>query len=358
MTYARRFDPSGAPLAAEDFKPVPEGHTGGSLNMVQAFVGHLLANALTGNTRGWIMGQGHCVAAIEAVNALTGDVSEGQRGRYDRSEAGLARLLRDFYSYAIDAQGRPAVPLGSHAGPHTAGAVSEGGYLGFAELQYVHMPLPGESLVAFLSDGAFESAVRTGAALWRARTAVPDPGDDPQRPAHRAAPRSQQGGAEWLAGTCAQRLRPGGGGRARSGCHRLGIIQGEDALRALPTTRTDAIRRLPYVIAETERFGFPGRAQCRPQPSAGRQSALTPRAGLSRSAAPVRAAGEWSGAGGAATRPGRCWKRHPMAHATRLRQAAGASMAPPGARSAMDVMDAGSWSWRGEPGCAWHRQPG
>ena len=32
----------------------------------------------------------------------------------------------------------------------------EGGYLGFTELQYVHMPLPGERLVAFLSDGAFE----------------------------------------------------------------------------------------------------------------------------------------------------------------------------------------------------------
>src|SRR5690606_12869433 len=131
MTYARRIDLSGAPLGAADFKPAPEGHTGGSLNMVMAFVGHLLANALTGTTRGWLMGQGHCVAATEAVNALTGDVSEGQRGRYDRSEAGLSRLLRDFYSYAIDAQGRPAVPLGSHAGPHTAGAVSEGGYLGF-----------------------------------------------------------------------------------------------------------------------------------------------------------------------------------------------------------------------------------
>lgn len=156
MTYARRIDLSGAALSAEDFKPTPEGHTGGSLNMVQAFVGYLLANALTGSTRGWIMGQGHCVAAIEAVNVLTGDVSPAQRGRYDRSEQGLSRLCADFYSYAIDAQGRPAVPLGSHAGPNTAGAVSEGGYLGFAELQYIHMPLPGESLVAFLSDGAFE----------------------------------------------------------------------------------------------------------------------------------------------------------------------------------------------------------
>lgn len=59
--------------------------------------------------------------------------------RYDRSESGLTRFARDFYSYAIDAQGRPASPLGSHVGPNTAGGLSEGGYLGFAELQYVHM---------------------------------------------------------------------------------------------------------------------------------------------------------------------------------------------------------------------------
>ena len=156
MTYAQRIDLTGKPLPAEDFKSTPEGHTGGALNMVPAFVGYLLANALTGNTRGWVMEQGHCVAAIEAINALTGDVSDTQRGRYDRSAEGLSRLIKDFYSYAMDANGRPAVPLGSHAGANTAGAVSEGGYLGFASLQYVHMPLPGESLVAFLSDGAFE----------------------------------------------------------------------------------------------------------------------------------------------------------------------------------------------------------
>ena len=29
MTYARRIDLSGAALSAEDFKPTPEGHTGG-----------------------------------------------------------------------------------------------------------------------------------------------------------------------------------------------------------------------------------------------------------------------------------------------------------------------------------------
>ena len=93
MTYARRIDLSGAPLAADDFKPTPEGHTGGALNMVQAYVGYLLANALSGHTRGWIMGQGHCVAAIVAVNALTGVVSPAQRGRYDRSAAGLSREI-------------------------------------------------------------------------------------------------------------------------------------------------------------------------------------------------------------------------------------------------------------------------
>ncbi|MBB3873113.1 hypothetical protein [Brevundimonas mediterranea] len=130
MTYARRVDLSGATLPAEAFKAAPEGHTGGSLNMVPAFVGYLLANALSGGTRAWIMGQGHCVAAVEAVNALTGDVSPGQTGRYDRSDAGLSQLAADFYSYAIGPDGRPAVPLGSHAGPGTAGAVSEGGYLG------------------------------------------------------------------------------------------------------------------------------------------------------------------------------------------------------------------------------------
>ena len=44
----------------------------------------------------------------------------------------------------------------SHVNHNTAGGLAEGGYLGFAELQYVHMPLPGEKLVVFLSDGAFE----------------------------------------------------------------------------------------------------------------------------------------------------------------------------------------------------------
>lgn len=265
MTYARRIDLSGAALSAEDFKPTPEGHTGGSLNMVQAFVGYLLANALTGSTRGWIMGQGHCVAAIEAVNALTGDVSPAQRGRYDRSEEGLSRLCADFYSYAIDAQGRPAVPLGSHAGPNTAGAVSEGGYLGFAELQYIHMPLPGESLVAFLSDGAFEEQRGPDWAprWWRAQDsgfAVPVMILNGRRIEQRTQI-MQEGGAQWLA----EDVRHNGfdpvivDGRDPAAIA-WAIVESEGALRAFaasPDRRYPA--PLPYVIAETEKgFGFPG----------------------------------------------------------------------------------------------------
>ena len=265
MTYARRIDLSGAPLEAVDFKPTPEGHTGGSLNMVQAFVGYLLANALTGSTRGWIMGQGHCVAAIEAVNALTGDVSPAQQGRYDRSEAGLSQLCADFYSYAIDAAGRPAVPLGSHAGPNTAGAVSEGGYLGFAGLQYVHMPLPGESLVAFLSDGAFEEQRGPDWAprWWRARDcgfAIPVMILNGRRIEQRTQI-VQGGGAPWLA----EDVRHNGfapmvvDGRDPAAIA-WAIVEAEDRLRdfaADPDRRYPA--PLPYIIAETEKgFGFPG----------------------------------------------------------------------------------------------------
>lgn len=155
MTYAKRCHTDGAPLAAEDFKSRPEGHTGGALNMVPAYAAYLALDSLTGRTRSWLMGQGHCVAAIDAINVLTGNLHPEQAERY-AGDAGLDQLLRDFYGYAQLSDGRPAAPLGSHVNAFTAGGVIEGGYLGFAELQYAHMPLPGETLVAFLSDGAAE----------------------------------------------------------------------------------------------------------------------------------------------------------------------------------------------------------
>lgn len=156
MTYARNVHTDGRQLAADDFKSKPEGHTGGALNMVPAYVGYLAANALAGVTRSWLMGQGHCVAAIDAVNLITDNMSTCQAERYAYNNDGLTRFVRDFYSYEIGSDGRPVSPLGSHVNAHAAGGLIEGGYLGFAELLYVHMPLPGERLVAFLSDGAFE----------------------------------------------------------------------------------------------------------------------------------------------------------------------------------------------------------
>ncbi|HYE92339.1 MAG TPA: hypothetical protein VEA38_15020, partial [Terriglobales bacterium] len=128
----------------------------GALNMVPAYVGYLLANALTRTTRAWLMGQGHCVAAVDATNLLVGNMTPAHAERYDLSDSGLTRYVGDFYAGRLDERGAQASPLGSHVNAHTAGGLVEGGYLGFAELQYVHMPLPGERLTAFLSDGAFE----------------------------------------------------------------------------------------------------------------------------------------------------------------------------------------------------------
>ena len=265
MTYARRVDLSGAPLPADAFKTTPEGHTGGSLNMVPAFVGYLAANVLSARTRAWLMGQGHSVAAIEAVNALTGDVSPAQQGRYDRSEAGLSRLVADFYSYAIAADGAAAVPLGSHAGPNTAGAISEGGYLGFAEVQYAHMPLPGESLVAFLSDGAFEEQRGSDwtPRWWRAEDsgfAIPVMILNGRRIEERAQI-AQQGGAEWLA----DHLRLNGFDPFAIDGHdpaafAWAILEAERRLeRFIADPARGYPAPIPYVIAESVKgFGFPG----------------------------------------------------------------------------------------------------
>lgn len=156
MTYSQRVRTDGAALEVDDFKTTPEGHTGGSLNMVPAYAGYLLMDSLDGVTRAWMMGQGHCVAAIDALNVLVGNMTDRHAERYDRTGEGLSRFVSDFYAYTLNPDGTPASPLGSHVNAHTAGGVMEGGYLGFAELQYVHAPLKDERLVAFLSDGAFE----------------------------------------------------------------------------------------------------------------------------------------------------------------------------------------------------------
>lgn len=156
QTYAANIYTDGRSLSASDFKKDPQGHLGASLNMVPAYVGYMLANALNGITRAWVMEQGHAVSGIDSVNLLLGNLTKPHAKRYSLSDKGLSMFSRDFYSYNITAEGKQESPLGSHVNPNTAGGFLEGGYLGFASLQYVHMPLPGEHLVAFLSDGAFE----------------------------------------------------------------------------------------------------------------------------------------------------------------------------------------------------------
>jgi len=201
-TYARNVYLDGRALRADDFKPVPEGHTGGSLNMVPAYTGYMAVNALSGITRGWLMGQGHCVAAVDSVNLLLDNLRPPHAERYDVSDAGLTRYVRDFYANRLDDQGRQDSPLGSHVNAHTAGGIVEGGYLGFAELSYVHMPLPGERLVAFLSDGAFEEQRGSDWAprWWRASDSglvAPIMIANGRRIDQRTT-MSQEGGARWF----------------------------------------------------------------------------------------------------------------------------------------------------------------
>jgi phosphoketolase len=154
-TYAKSVYLDGRPLAAGDLKKKPEGHTGSALNIIPAYVGYLAANALSGHTRGWLAEQGHAVSGIDCVNVMVGNVTRAHE-RYAATDEGLTRFVNDFYNYRIGADGHAESPRGSHVNPNTAGGILEGGYLGFAGLQYVHMPLKGERLVAFLSDGAFE----------------------------------------------------------------------------------------------------------------------------------------------------------------------------------------------------------
>lgn len=156
QTYAKNIYTDGRTLNHEDFKTDPQGHMGGALNMVPAYVGYLAANIISGNTRAWVMEQGHAVAAIDSINLLVNNTTDAHKNRYPLTDKGLSTFAQDFYSYKITKEGAPASPLGSHVNPNTGGGHMEGGYLGFVGLQYPHMPLPGESLVAFLSDGAFE----------------------------------------------------------------------------------------------------------------------------------------------------------------------------------------------------------
>ncbi len=271
MTYARNVYLDGRCLEGTDFKPEPEGHTGGSLNMAVGYVGYLAANALSGLTRSWLMEQGHCVAAIDASNLIVGNMLPEHAERYGLSDERLSRFARDFYGYTVRADGRAESTVGSHVNPFTAGGLSEGGYLGFVGLTYVHMPLPGERLVAFLSDGAFEEQRGSDWAprWWRGEDCglvAPIMIANGRRIDQRTtmAQHGGAGGVAWFH----DHLRLNGfdpidvDGRDPAAIA-WAIVEMERRLRS----RHDAVKRgdmkypipLPYAVAETIKgFGFPG----------------------------------------------------------------------------------------------------
>lgn len=264
MTYARQVDLSGAPLPAEAFKDEPAGHAGGSLTMVPAFVGYLAANVLSGATRGWVTGQGHCAAAIEAVNALTGDDSVPQQGRYGASEAELSELVADDNRYGLRPDGRPSKPRARDLSARAAGAMCEDGYP-TVELQYVHMPLPGESLVAFMSDEALERQGERDRSprWWRAEDSglvTPVMICNGRRLDERSEIKPN-GGATWLERHLAlSGFEPMIIDGHDPAAYAWAILEAEERLKrfiANPSRRYPA--PLPYVIARAVAgYGFPG----------------------------------------------------------------------------------------------------
>ncbi len=259
-TYAKNVHLDGRPLKKEDFKDRPEGHTGSALNIVPAYVGYLAANALSGHTRAWIAEQGHAVSGIDCVNTLVGNVTPAH-GRYAATDEGLTLFVRDFYNYRIGPDGRPESPRGSHVNPNTAGGILEGGYLGFAGLQYVHMPLKGERLVTFLSDGAFEEQRGPDWAprWWRPEDSglvAPILINNGRRIDQRTTT-TQQGGTRWLrAHLEINGFEPVEFDGRDPAAYAWAILEMEE--RLVRNSTRHAIR-LPYGIAVTVKgFGFHG----------------------------------------------------------------------------------------------------
>ena len=157
------------------------------------------------------------------------------------------------------------MPLAAMPDRNTAGAISEGGYLGLAELQYVHTPPPEKAWSPSLSDGAFEEQRGSDWAprWWRAEDcgfAIPVMVLNGRRIEQRTQIVQEGENAGWLA----EDLRHNGfdpiivDGRDPAAIA-WAIIEAEDALSAFVAQadwRYPA--KLPYVIAETEKgFGFP-----------------------------------------------------------------------------------------------------
>jgi xylulose-5-phosphate/fructose-6-phosphate phosphoketolase len=138
-----------APLLAEHVKPRPVGHWGTTpgLNFIYAHLNRVIRDRDLSTL--FIAGPGHGGPGVVAGAYLDGVYSE----RYpdvDRSEAGLARLFRQF-----------SFPGGipSHASPDTPGSIHEGGELGYA-LSHAYGAAfddPGLTVACVIGDGEAET---------------------------------------------------------------------------------------------------------------------------------------------------------------------------------------------------------
>jgi phosphoketolase len=259
MGFAHRVDATGAPLRAEDFRKTPAGPISASLGMVPAFVGHLTANVLSGKTRSWVMGQAHGLAAVAAVDVLSGCAAGGPNGRYDRTQAGFSNLVADFGSCAAGRDGRPPAARG---GADTVAVEFGGSNPGAVEQQYVHMPLRGESVVAVVDPDACDGQQMLDGSprWWRAE----DCGlVTPLKilNANMSDRRNSVGGSDELAGLD-RRLRCCGfdpitidGGDPAA--FAWAILESEDRLKRF-TSNADRVypAPMPYVIATAHGFGF------------------------------------------------------------------------------------------------------
>ncbi|ALO45026.1 hypothetical protein [Pseudohongiella spirulinae] len=169
MTYARNVHLDGRPLTATDLKGRPAGNTSAALRYVPLYVGYLLANALSGKTRAWLMSCDAGSVAVDAVNVLIGNADESQLSCYSMSDEGLSRLCRDYFSDEVTLPESVHAANGSALRPHSAAALASGVHAGNTARQFVHMPLPGQELVVFLDQHDLGSQPGTdwGAYWWR-----------------------------------------------------------------------------------------------------------------------------------------------------------------------------------------------
>ena len=179
-----------------------------ALNMVPAYAGYMAVNALSGLTRGLAHGPGS-LRGRRSIPSTCCSTTCGRphAERYDVSDAGLTRYVRDFYAYRLDAHGGQDSPLGSHVNAHTAGGHRRG------RLSRLRRALVRAHAAAGRAAGGLPlrwrlrgaARQRLGAALVAGRGQRAGGADhDRQRPPHRPAHDDVAGGrrAAGSRGTC------------------------------------------------------------------------------------------------------------------------------------------------------------